>query len=195
MLLLQRELAHDLWAEILPLLHEHKEEISHYPDIALDPDIEAYNQIEAKGGLRCYTARLNGELIGYSINFIRHNLHYQGSYQAVQDVLFVMQAHRHGRVGVALIRYKEQQLQAEQAQVTYEHTKANVQIREALAALVHRTDVGALMEKMGYELIDLIYGKRLDRLPEVTYRPMVPSDSRNPFIDEAIDMMGKRLDR
>lgn len=159
----QREPANSLWPEIMPLLIEHKEEVSHYPDLALDPDIHAYNDIEVRGFLRCYTARLNGVLIGYHISFLRHNLHYKASLQAVQDVLFVMKQHRHGRIGVQLIHYTEQQLQIEAVQVTYEHVKANAQVRAALAALVARTDVGALLEKLGYELIDLLYAKRLDR--------------------------------
>lgn len=163
MITFQRERAHDLWAAIMPLLHEHKDEISAYPDILLNPDIDRYNAVEARGALRCYTARLHGALVGYSINFVDFNLHYRDSFQANQDVLFVMKAHRHGRIGVGLIRYKEQQLQAEAVQVTYEHIKATAQVREALAALRHRTDVGALLEKMGYTLIDLIYAKRLDR--------------------------------
>lgn len=166
MLTLQREPSHTLWPEIMPLLIEHKDEIAHYQDIALDPDVDAYNKCEEIGILRCYTARLNGELIGYSINFLKHNMHYKQSLQGLQDVLFVAKVHRHGRVGVKLIRFKEEQLQAEGTQVTYEHTKANAQIREALAELYAfrgRTDVGALMERLGYELVDLIYAKRLDR--------------------------------
>lgn len=161
MLTLQREPSHALWPEIMPLLIEHKEEIAHYQDIELDPDIEAYNQCEEMGVLRCYTARLHGELIGYSINFLKPNMHYRQSLQGLQDVLFVAKAHRHGRVGVKLIRYKEEQLQAEGTQVTYEHTKVNDQIRLALKCL-NRTDVGAIMERLGYELVDLIYARRLD---------------------------------
>lgn len=206
MLVLARERSTDLWGEILPLLKEHYLEISHFPDIELDPDIEAYNQCEALGMLRCYTARLSGELIGYSVNFIRHNMHYQRSLQGVQDVLFVAKAHRHGRVGVKLIRYKEEQLRAEGTQVTYEHTKANDQIRLALTCL-NRTDVGAIMERLGYELVDLIYAKRLDLAPKKTWKhPMpeqqwrklepgeIPELMPNPIIDEAIEAM-KRLDR
>lgn len=162
MLTLQRERSTDLWTEIMPLLIEHKDEVSHYQDIELDPDTQAYDQCEMMDMLRCYTARLNGELIGYSINFLKHNLHYQQSLQGLQDVLFVTKPHRHGRVGVKLIRYKEEQLQAEGTQVTYEHTKANEQIRLALKC-VNRTDVGAIMERLGYELVDLIYAKRLDK--------------------------------
>lgn len=147
----QREPAPELWAEILPLLHEHKEEIAHYPDLALDPDIDAYNHCEQAGVLRCYTARLHGELIGYHVNFIKYNMHYRQSLQAVQDVLFVAKAHRFGRAGVQLIRFKEAQLRAEGAQVTYEHLKCN------------RPETIALFHKLGYEDIDLIVAKRLDR--------------------------------
>lgn len=159
----QRERAHDLWDTIMPLLQEHKDEIAHYPDILLNPDQPAYEQAEEHGLLRCYVARLNGDLVGYGIFFVKRNMHYRDSLQAVQDVLFVTQAHRHGRVGLKLIQYATEQLRAEQIQVEYQHTKANAQIREALKALKGRTDIGKLMESLGYELIDLIYGKRLDR--------------------------------
>jgi GNAT superfamily N-acetyltransferase len=145
------------------LLIEHKGEISFYPDIELAPDIPAYEQAEDVGLLRCYVARLHGQMVGYAIFFVKYNMHYSHSLQAVQDVLFVTKPHRHGRVGVQLIRYATEQLRAEQVQVEYQHVKATAQIRAALAALMARSDVGALMEKLGYELIDLIYGKRLDR--------------------------------
>jgi len=151
MMTLQRERAHDLWPEILPLLHEHKEEISAYPDIALNPNIERYNEVEELGKLRCYTARLNGALVGYAIFFVDFNLHYSDSLQANQDVLFVMKSHRHSRIGLGLIRYSEAQLQAEGVQVVYQHLKTN------------RPETIALFHKLDYTDIDLIVAKRLDR--------------------------------
>ena len=84
-LVIQRERSHELWGEIVPLLQAHKDEVSFYPDIALDPDVEAYNCAEDHGMLRCYTARRRGALIGYEIFFIKHNMHYRHSVQAVQD--------------------------------------------------------------------------------------------------------------
>lgn len=151
MLILQRERAHTLWPEIMPLLIEHKEEIAHYQDIELDPDIDAYNTCDMMGMLRCYTARLNGELVGYACFFVKQNMHYQGSMQAVQDVLFVTKPHRHGRVGYKLIRFSEEELRKEGCQVCYQHLKCN------------RPETIALFHKMGYEDIDLIVAKRLDR--------------------------------
>lgn len=151
MLTLQREKAYDLWSEILPLLHEHYLEITAFPDIPLDPDIDTYNQCERLGMLRCYTARLNGDLIGYACFFVKANMHYRTSLQAVQDVLFITKPHRHGRVGLGLIRYSEDELTKEGCQVVYHHLKTN------------RPETIALFHKLGYEDIDLIVAKRLDR--------------------------------
>lgn len=151
MLTFQRERSADLWAEIMPLLIEHKAEIAHYADIELDPDQLAYNACEMMGMLRCYTARLNGELIGYACFFVKHNMHYQQSLQAVQDVLFVTKPHRHGRVGYKLIKYSEEQLQFEGVQVVYQHLKWN------------RPETIGFFHKLGYEDVDLIVAKRLDK--------------------------------
>ena len=42
----QLEKAQDVFQEMLPLLSQHWEEISHYKDIALEPDIEAYFSLQ-----------------------------------------------------------------------------------------------------------------------------------------------------
>jgi hypothetical protein len=81
-----------------PTSRTHWREITHYADIPLDPDIDTYNTMEVIGALRCFTAREQGRLVGYAVFFIRHNLHYRSSLQAMQDVLFVLPEHR-GRVG------------------------------------------------------------------------------------------------
>ncbi len=147
----RRERAHDLWPEIMPLLHEHKEEIAHYPDIELRPDVDRYNMVEDKGALLCCTARIHGALAGYAIYFVDWNLHYSGSLQANQDVLFVTKPHRHGRVGYGLIRFSERELQLLGVQVMYQHIK------------VKTPETIVLFQKMGYEPMDLILTKRLDR--------------------------------
>lgn len=146
----QAERLSDLWPEIDPLLQAHWREVAHYQDIELDPDEEAYAEVEARGQLRTYTARENGRLIGYVIFFVRPNHHYAGSLQAWQDVLYLDPEHRRGRAGVTLIRVAETRLRAEGVQVVYHHAK--------------RTNrVGELLGRLGYELVDEIYAKRLDK--------------------------------
>lgn len=146
----QREAMGDLIGEIQPLLEDHWREVAHYPDIPLDPAWNTYRGFEADGQLHCYSARENDELIGYVVFFVRPNHHYQGSLQAWQDVLFMDREHRVGMAGVRLIKYAERRLAAEGVQVVYHHAK--------------RTNkVGGLLVRLGYELVDEIYAKRLDR--------------------------------
>ena len=146
-----RERMHDLWPELEPLIREHWLEVAHYLDIPLDPDRDAYNAMEDAGAVRAYTARIKGVLVGYVIYFVRPNLHYSGSKQAVQDVLFIAPEHR-GGLGFRLLRWSHERLRDEGVQVVYQHVK----VKPGL-------NFGPVLERMGYELIDNIYGKRLDK--------------------------------
>lgn len=136
--------------EVMPLLQAHYLEVAHYKDIPLDVDVAAYDAVEAAGAFRVYTARTGaGALVGYAAFFVRANGHYRGSLQAVQDVLFVLPEAR--GLGGELIRYAEEQLTREGVQVVYQHIK------------VATPRTAALMERLGYEAVDTIFAKRLDR--------------------------------
>ena len=136
--------------EVMPLLAAHWAEVAHYKDIPLDVDVEAYCQFEASGAFRVYTARNgNGVLLGYAAYVVRFNPHYRGSLQAHQDVLFLRPDAR--GLGGELVRYSEETLRAEGVQVITQHVK------------VATPRTGALMERLGYEAMDVIYVKRLDR--------------------------------
>ena len=132
--------------EMKPLLKEHYEEIAHYKDIPLEPDFDMYRNIEEQGSLRVFTVRENNHLIGYSVFFIKENPHYKSSVQAIQDVVFITKSKRgQGREFVA---WCDSQLKSEGTNVVYHHVKA-----------AHNW--GKVLERQGYELVDLIYGKRL----------------------------------
>lgn len=151
----------DLWPELAPLLEKHWREVAHYPDIALEPDYLGYDAMETAGAVRAYTARHYGRLIGYVIYFVRANLHYRSSFQAWQDVLFVDPAHR-GRIGMKLLRWSHDRLRDDGVQVVYQHVKAKPTL-----------DFGPALERMGYELVDKIYAKRLDQWasPQPSHSP------------------------
>lgn len=169
----------DLIAELMPLLFEHWREIAHYPDIPLKPDLAVYRGAEQAGILRVFTVRsgttvrhgslsaqrqqLNvgtepvrpthvtrpDDLVGYAIFFVRPNPHYADSVQAVQDILYVQPTMRGMHAGARFIDWCDEQLAAERVQAVYHHVKA-----------AH--NFGKLLERKGYELVDLIYAKRLD---------------------------------
>jgi len=138
-----------VWEEIVPLLHDHYVEIATYRDIPLAVDTEVYEQINTSGNLRLYTARVDGELIGYACFMLKHNPHYSTSLQAVADVVFIAEAYRRGRLGLKLLQYSDDELTRDGAQVVYHHVK-----------LVHPA-LGKLLEHIGYEAIETIYVRRI----------------------------------
>lgn len=155
----QREPITGLWPEVAPLLHAHWREIAHYQDIPLEPDTDYYEGLDRAGVLRCFTVRLAGGtlvapepgmLVGYAAFFVKRNGHYRSSLQAFQDVVFLLPEFRKTLVGSRLLRFCDAELKAEGVQVVYHHSKA-----------AH--DIGRVLERQGYELVDLIYAKRLDR--------------------------------
>lgn len=133
--------------EIRPLLESHWDEIAHFREFPLDPAWDEYRKAEDRGALRIFTARCGQTLVGYLIYVVGPGLHYQSTIQAVQDIYFVMPSCR-GGLGRRLLRFADASLKEEGVQVTYQHVKA-------------KHNFGPLLERQGYELIDLIYGKRL----------------------------------
>jgi len=134
--------------ELEPLLYAHWREIAHYQDIVLNPDWDHYIAGDENGLLRCFTARDEEEdLVGYAIFWVRPNAHYKDSLQAAQDVLFIHPTRR--GFGAKFILWCDDQLAAEGVQAVYHHVKA-----------AH--DFGSMLERFGYEVVDLIYARRLD---------------------------------
>ena len=136
--------------EGLPLFVRHFRDVGHYQDIALAPDRETYIKLEQVGLLRVYTARAAGDLIGYAIFFVKPNIHYRHSLQAQQDVIYIQPESR--GFGADFIAWCDEQLKADGCQVVTHHVKAKPEL-----------NFSPLLEAQGYELIDLIYGKRLDK--------------------------------
>jgi GNAT superfamily N-acetyltransferase len=132
------------------LLERHYLEIAHFKDIALDIDWEAYEKCETAGKLRCFAARIEGDLIGYVVYLVNHNPHYKGSLQAVQDVLYMAPERRGLFAGSRLIAYADRCLAAEGVQAVYHHAKAAYPL-------------DSVLRRNGYELVDTLWAKRLDR--------------------------------
>lgn len=148
-LTLQRETADAFIADAAPLLEAHFQEIAHYPDIKLNPDYDVYRQMEAMGALRVFTLRDEGVLRGYAIFLVRANVHYSDSLQAVQDVLFLEAPLRKQALGARMIEWCDEQLRRESVQVVHHHVKLAF-------------NFGPLLERLGYEPVEMIYSRRLD---------------------------------
>lgn len=142
-----RESAADVIDEIQSLLQLHYQEIAHYQDIPLEPDWPFYRTAKI---VQVYTVRDEGKLIGYAVFFVATNKHYMSSRQAVQDILFLLPAYRGTTIGSSFIDFFEDQLRAQGVQVIYQHEKK-----------AHR--FGRLLQSKGYEEVDALWAKRLDK--------------------------------
>lgn len=141
-----QEKVKDIWGEIIPLLTQHWEELEKYDGVPLEPDRNKYEFMDTVGAIRVYTAREEGKLIGYCVFFINKNLHSKNVIQALQDVLFV-RSDRRG-FGLKFIKWCDEQLKKEGVAVIHRMLKK-----------AH--DFGSLLERIGYEQVDLIYARRL----------------------------------
>ena len=146
----QRETVAACMDEGRPLLEAHWREIAHYQDIPLSVDELCYRAMDNNGSLRLYTARRDGKMIGYGVFMVRANPHYSTSLQAVQDILFVLPEYRASRMPLKFLRWCDEQLRADGVQVVYHHVK-----------LAH--DFGRLLQYIGYEPVETVYARRLDK--------------------------------
>lgn len=142
MIAFARETLFDVVHEVDALLQLHYQELTLNRDkIALAPRWASYRALEAAGNFVLFTARDDGKLVGYSAFFIDRHMHYVGLTLATNDVLFLHPDYRTGRNGVKLIRFSEQQLDAQLAEVDHKivwHAK-------------HSNYFARILEKMGYQ--------------------------------------------
>ena len=138
-----------MWDDMQSLLVEHWAEVAHDKDeIKLEPDRSRYEAMERDGKLLAIAAREDGQLIGYSVFFMTHHIHYKHSLLGINDVLFVTKEHRGTRAGLMLIRESEKQLKEFGVIKAVWHVKPS-------------NDWSEVLIRGGYKTLETCYGKLL----------------------------------
>lgn len=136
--------------QIEPLIKRHWEEIALNKDaIKLNPDWKEYARLSDSGALRIYTAREDGELVGYFVVIVSKSIHYKDHLFANNDIIFIDKEHRKGTAGIRLIKYAVEQLEAEGITLININTK------------VHQA-FDVVLERQGFNLIERVYSKRVN---------------------------------
>lgn len=131
------------------LLQDHWEEIALNKEaIKLNPDWDAYYDLEESGALKIFTARSDGNLIGYFVVLCRKHLHYVDHVFAFNDILYVHKDYRKGLVGAKLMKFAEKCLKEDGVSVVIVNTKRH-------------KPFDSLLEWLGYSHIENIYSKLL----------------------------------
>jgi len=130
--------------------------IMHYDEIALDkdaiklnPDWEAYQKAEDEGLLKGFTARQDGELVGYFVVIASRHIHYKDHIFAANDVIFIHPEHRKGFAAMRLIKFAEKCLKEDGVSILTINTKCH-------------KPFDVLLDRMMYKHIENVYRKRLN---------------------------------
>jgi GNAT superfamily N-acetyltransferase len=135
--------------DAIPLLEKHWEEIALNKDkIKLNPDWDAYADLEDAGILKIFTARDGGRLVGYFVTFVKAHIHYKDHLFAYNDILFLSPDKRKGFVGPKLMKFAEKCLKEDGVCVLVVNTK------------LHKP-FDTLLKWLGYKHIENLYSKVL----------------------------------
>lgn len=135
--------------EIEPLLMEHWNEIALNKDIIkLNPDWREYARLDELNALRIYTARKDGELMGYFVIMVSRSLHYKDHLFANNDIVFLTKPARKGLTGLKLVKFAIESLKAEGVTKLHINTKTH-------------QPFDPIMERLGFEEIETVFSKVL----------------------------------
>ena len=135
--------------DIRPMLPEHWAELAVHKDIPLEPEWEFYRRSDEIGALKIFTARRDGELIGYSIFVVRpRHAHYNIGW-AMNDIVWLHPDHRNEGVGTKFVAFWDEKLRDLGATIVHVNVK------------VWHPALAFLLKKCGYAVIEAGYEKRL----------------------------------
>ena len=100
------------------------------------------------GKLSIVTARKEGELVGYGVDFIDTHLHYKDHKFAFNDVFFIHPEHRKSTVGVRLFKAVEACLE-------------DMGVVNWIAHVKVHASAAPLLERRGFKKIEYQYAKRI----------------------------------
>mgnify|MGYP003674087309 FL=1 len=143
----QQEFLSQVQSDIEPLIELHWEEIALNQDkIKLNPDWDAYHNLEAEGKLKIFTARDSDSLVGYFVVILGINIHYKDHLFASNDIIYLHKDYRKGFAGIRLIKFAEKYLKEDGVSVLLINTKTHKPFDKVL-------------ERLKFKPIERVYSK------------------------------------
>jgi GNAT superfamily N-acetyltransferase len=140
----------DVYAELLPLLHEHYDEISIHKKMGYDlkPNVALYKAMQDADQLMMMIGRLDGQIVAYFVVFVRPSIHYLDCLEGVGDIFFCKPDRRGAMIGLQLFEATENELK-----------RRGVKCFMAGEKLAH--PAGALFDRRKFEPIEAKWAKWL----------------------------------
>ena len=135
----------EMLANASELFSEHWEEIALNKQVmVLKPDEGKYRAAEANGMLLILGAFEGDRIVGYSVSVVTNHPHYADLITCSNDLLFVTEDKRSGRLGLQLIRKTEEAAKERGARLMLWHAKTG-------------TPLEKMMPRLGYGVQDIIF--------------------------------------
>lgn len=138
----------ELLIEMTPLWARHHKEVEQIRGMTLEPNLSMYAALSAAGVLRIFTARQEKELVGYQVFTITKHPHFKDMTQATMDILYLSPAARLGWMGYHFLKFVDDEFRKEGVNLLFRGISA-------------RHDFGPVLERIGYDLVDYIFLRRL----------------------------------
>ena len=143
----QQEFLCQVEVDIVPLIEDHWEEIGQNKGpIKLNPDWDAYKNLEQAGLLNVFTARSQGKLVGYFVVIVARHIHYKDHIFASQDLLYLCPEYRKGMTAIKLVKFAEKYLK-----------------EDGVSVMVMNTNIekpfDLLLERLGFTYTERLYSK------------------------------------
>ncbi len=122
------------------LFEQHYDEVAKNKEVmVLKDDRLKYETAERTGNMFSLFAYYEGQIVGYSVNFIVNHLHYADLVIGMNDLLFVVPEHRNSVIGLRLIRQTERLAREKGIKLFTWHAKENTSLAKILPALRYQT--------------------------------------------------------
>jgi predicted GNAT superfamily acetyltransferase len=139
----------EMLANASQLFSEHWEEVALNKQVmVLKPDEHKYRSLEANNMLLILGAFEGDQVVGYSVNVVMNHAHYADLVVCNNDLLFVTEGKRNGRLGVQLIRETEKVAKERGARLMLWHAKPS-------------TPLEKIMPRLGYGVQDIIFSTQI----------------------------------
>ncbi len=147
-LIVQSERWREIEEEIRPIYIQHWQEMG-LDGNELSLDIEKYRNMDDAGTLLSVTARKDGRLVGYFLNFIMRHPHYD-LLTAAMDVYYLLPEYRVGSNGIRLFEGTEKECR-----------NRGVGFMLATARIDRSAAAGRIFQLMGWKNSRLVYEKKV----------------------------------
>ena len=130
--------------DVMPLVQRHWDELGEWTGMPFSDTLDRYLETDR---VRFYTVRRDGKIVGYSLFVLAEDEHV-GVLAATEAALYLLPEYRGRTIGYRFLAWTEEQLDSEGAQIIYRHTTPTVPL-------------GPLLEKLGHQVVDVCYARRV----------------------------------